>query len=85
MCLDSPAARAQDKGMNDLSKLTDDELASILLTCDGRGKEVKQIALRLLLRRFTLESKANKTSWNILSIEADPLIDEKIDGWRKDL
>lgn len=37
--------------MNDLNKLTNEELRTILLTCDGRGKEVKQEALDILIQR----------------------------------
>lgn len=47
-----------------LSELTDAELREILLTCDGRGKEVKERALEVLLgkrdpsvRQYPLSAK----------------------------
>lgn len=36
-----------------LTQLSETELRAILLTCDGRGKEVKEQALEELIRRLT--------------------------------
>lgn len=35
--------------MNDLKELSEHELREILITCDGKGKEVKIVALERLL------------------------------------
>lgn len=37
--------------MNALETLSDAELRAILMTCDGRGKDVKAQALEILLER----------------------------------
>ncbi len=44
----------------DLSQLTDQDLRAILLTCDGKGKEAKEAALRELIDRAIAQERQER-------------------------